>query len=314
MTSGLKLEIRDLITEAAHSLIMEEKEKQAVQQNADKYADIIASLIKAPKGDVKKAVDSLAKNVNKPQQADIAPIEGELEKVGAQVGDNLNEAGTGLLVAVASLTPKILELTGEGLDKLRRAVPGIKSDQWRKDAQAEYDRVKQMAIDFNKLKKTRASFTDLAKQVPGPTTKPKYVKAYKEYQAISKKYKEAKKQFDDAYHDYDHKYGAKLFKTTFKEMGHGLHHAYTAPIRGLLFTLGWFGVWPAMRDEKNREHAANIIYALVLVSIAGYGVWTHLSHAHGLGDFASIATEIADGEVSLSTGVESALEIADLVD
>lgn len=314
MISGLKLEIRDLITEAAYGLILEEKEKQAIQKNADEYADIISSLIKAPKGDVKKAVDSLVKNINKPEQADLAPIEGELEKVGAQVGDNLNEAGTGLAIAIASLTPKVLELTSDGLDMLKRKIPGLTSDKWKEEAQAAYDKVQAQKKKFTELKKKRDSFTKLVRMKPGPNTKPDIVKKHDEYIKANKAYHGAKDDLKDAYHEYDHKYGPKMFGVTLKDAGHALHWAYTSPILGLLWLLGWTGVWPAMRNQKKREHAANIIYALALVSIAGYGVWTHLSHAHGLGDFASIATEVADGEVSLSAGVESALEIADLMD
>ena len=121
----------------------------------------------------------------------------------------------------------------------------------------------------------------------------------------SSKKKELKKQRDK-------KYGSKV-GNWFKDAGHSLHHKYTFPIRKLLNFAGKFAKeGSSLKDKEKNEIRANIIYAVILAGIAGFGIWSHIGHLKGV---ANVATFIADSVkegVSIADTTEGALQLAKL--
>ena len=118
----------------------------------------------------------------------------------------------------------------------------------------------------------------------------------------------------------DEEFGTKA-GNKLKEWGHKLHHAYTYPIRKMLDGIAWFQKLQhsfygdkkplgKLQDEKYREKVANIMYAGIMMTVAGVGVASHLKHLHGVGP---ALTTIADGVKagkSLADIVQGALDLA----
>ena len=93
----------------------------------------------------------------------------------------------------------------------------------------------------------------------------------------------------------DEKFGTKIGNMA-KHAGHSLHEAYTFPIRKMLQFVAWtsekFSKKTKLSDEKYREKLSNIIYAVAMLSIAGYGIASHITHLAGVGP---VITTLADG-------------------
>lgn len=77
-----------------------------------------------------------------------------------------------------------------------------------------------------------------------------------------------------------------------KEKAHSLHHLYTWPIRTLLRTIGIVTGNKNLKNKEFREKLANILYAITMTGIAGFGILSHLGHLTGV---APVAITIADG-------------------
>ena len=129
-------------------------------------------------------------------------------------------------------------------------------------------------------------------------------KQIKDETDASKK-KELKKQRDE-------KYGSKV-GNWFKDAGHSLHHIYTAPIRKMLNFAGKFAKeGSSLKDKEKNEIRANIIYAVIMASIAGYGIFSHIGHLKGVANVATfIADSIKEG-VSIADAIEGALQLVKL--
>jgi hypothetical protein len=97
----------------------------------------------------------------------------------------------------------------------------------------------------------------------------------------------------------------KIFGTNFgkwmKEKGHALHHAYTSPIRLILRGIAKVSKKDSkLRDEATREKVANVIYAITMVGLAGYGIMSTLSHMAGVGEVAQIMLKGIEGGLNTS--------------
>ena len=135
---------------------------------------------------------------------------------------------------------------------------------------------KKWQLEYNKLKKTIKSYSDI--KLTDPKTK-RYVD--------NKKAELAKMKQEG-----DKKFGGKLSKLL-KEAGHGLHLVYTSPIRALLWTISLFTPKGSdLRNPKIREKIANIIYAAGMIGFAGYGIFHSIQHLAGVSE---AATAIIDG-------------------
>jgi len=94
----------------------------------------------------------------------------------------------------------------------------------------------------------------------------------------------------------DKLYGTKIGNWA-KHAGHDLHHAYTYPIVKLLETIAWtqakFGKKGGkLQDKGYRQRLANVIYAVIMLGVAGLGIGLHIQHLAGVGP---ILSTLADG-------------------
>jgi hypothetical protein len=104
----------------------------------------------------------------------------------------------------------------------------------------------------------------------------------------------------------------KIFGTKFgawmKEKGHALHHAYTSPIRLVLRGVAKLSKKDSkLRDEATREKVANVIYAITMVGLAGYGIMSTLSHMAGVGEVAQIMLKGIEGGLNTAEVRKQAL-------
>jgi hypothetical protein len=108
------------------------------------------------------------------------------------------------------------------------------------------------------------------------------------------------------------KFRDKIFGSNFgnwmKEKGHALHHAYTAPIRAVLWTISKVSKKSSkLRDENVREKIANVIYTFTMIGLAGYGIMSTLSHLNGVGEVAQLILKGTEGGLNLSEMRKQAL-------
>jgi hypothetical protein len=174
----------------------------------------------------------------------------------------VEEIAIGTIALIAGLVPPALELVGGTLNKAKQLF-GL-DDTEKKELEKlnnEIKKAKKLVKDFD------------SKQTGGQS--PEEQRARK----LLQQYQEEK----------DKKFGSKLGNMA-KHAGHSLHSAYTAPIRGFLKLVGLTAGGP-LKDEKYREKLANIIYAAIMIGVAGVGVMGHIKHLTGVGP---VITTIAD--------------------
>jgi len=95
--------------------------------------------------------------------------------------------------------------------------------------------------------------------------------------------------------------------------GHKLHKLYTAPIRYLLNLAGKLTKkGHTLRDKEKNEVRANVIYACIMIGLAGYGVASHIGHLKGVSDVAITVADGAKAGKSISELIEGALELLGL--
>jgi len=90
------------------------------------------------------------------------------------------------------------------------------------------------------------------------------------------------------------------FGNWIKEKAHKLHNLYTTPIRLALYGLSRVSKSSSkLRKEEFRTKIANIIYAITMISLAGFGIWGSMSHLAGVGDVTSIVLKgLESGAIS----------------
>lgn len=93
--------------------------------------------------------------------------------------------------------------------------------------------------------------------------------------------------------------------------GHKFHQGYTWPIRKLLQGAAFFvpsGKGYKIKDPKFREKVANVVYAAIMVGIAGVGIAGALKSFSGVTEAYTAIVEATEGGASLLEVVEGALE------
>lgn len=312
--------LMELVYQISEAKKMGDAESDAALRDDSKlYAQLLVSLPGMEKikvADAEKLVKSI-EGAKKPEDVETPPeVEKELKK--------LDEIGVTTIVAIVSLMPKILVLVGDGIDLVKRTIPGAgPNGEWVKNSNEAFQKVKAAkkamkdAKDEYKLSYAKSSGAGERAQnmMMREDLDPKEIAKTKKLKSV---YNKARKAYQDAKHEYDHTYGPKFFSSddTWAQKGHKLHALYVKPLMGFLKILAYMPwpipSWKAMRDPVKREKAANIMYGLIMVSIAGYGVWSHLGHAHGLMAYSEIATEVADGSLAVGEAAEAAIEMAGL--
>lgn len=205
--------------------------------------------------EIEKAA-AAALNVSVDDVPDQEPTEEEKAKV--------DEAAATLAITIAGLIPPALNLVGSIANKAKQMF-GLSDEE-----QAE-------------LAKLNKHIEDMEKYIENLDKK------------NSPKEEEERSRLEQAKKQRDEKFGTKIGNMA-KHAGHSLHEAYTYPIRKMLQFVAWtaekFGKKTKLQDEKYREKLANIIYAAAMLSVAGYGVASHIKHLAGVGP---VLTTLADG-------------------
>lgn len=194
----------------------------------------------------------------------------KIEKGEEPEKEDINEIGATLAITIAGLIPPALELVGSTTNWVKRNF-GL-SDQEKKDL----DNInKQIKFKKNQIDRADTANAD----------------------AVEQKYRE---ELEDLIKTRDELYGTKA-GNKMKEWGEKLHHAYVWPIKKMLQGIAWYerlvgrkdkGKLSKLQNEESREKIANIIYATIMLSIAGYGVAAHIKHLAGVGP---VLTTIGDG-------------------
>jgi hypothetical protein len=181
--------------------------------------------------------------------------------------ENKEEVNESLTITLVAALPMMLEAGG--------SIAGWVNKKYglSKEELAEY---KKWQVKYNQLKKTIDSYTDL--KLTDPKIK-RYVENKKE--ELAKMKEEESKKFEGKIANF------------LKNAGHGLHSLYTSPIRALLWTLSLFTPKGSfLRNAKNREKIANIMYACLMLGFAGVGIFDSIKNLAGV---AEAATALIDG-------------------
>ena len=212
--------------------------------------------------------DYLAKAFNiSPDQVALSPEE-------AKSPTNANEIAIATAFTIMGLIPIIM--TGLGW-----VVNGINQKFGLSDSEK---------IELEKLE-TAIEFAKEDKKI-----KNKQDSDYSDYE------KKIEKEIKDLEEEKEKRFGTKL-GNLFKDGAHAVHEIYLGPIKLLLSTIAWtagkFGKKIKIQDEAYRDKIAEIIYAVVMISAAGAGVASHLSHLTSIQPILTTIVELAKGGKSV---------------
>jgi len=329
---GMLLETDEVST--APTEVQSDKEiiAEMPSQQKDKIEDIIGKFFPEAKGKV-----DLDKPTEEPKKEGETPKEGEAPKEGEEKAEKTNEEGGILLaITIASLIPACMEAIGSFSNFLKQKF-GINLDE--KQMQ-NVKKLNEAITALNKIKSgkegkfmgksyNQENFKEisnlLSKELGNPELE--FGKGYddghghgakkEESKPESEQIKEAQESDVDKLNKFEEtidkeltkykKFRDKSFGTNFgnwlKTKGHDLHHAYTAPIRGVLFGVSKLSKPTSkLRNEETREKVANVIYMVAMISLAGAGIASSLSHLNGASEVAQI----------LLKGTEAGLNVSDL--
>lgn len=186
-----------------------------------------------------------------------------------------------LATAVVIALPILIDLMGKGVNKIYRKI-GMDDTKVK-----EY---KALKTEISDLKKKH----DIGKLVDNPLNDtPEQKKAKKDI-------KEIKKEIDEKF--------STILGDGLKDMSKALHTLYVSPI--LLFLWGISKFTPKgnkLRDEHFRHTIANVLYAVVMVFVAGKGIWDTIKHLSGIAEVATIIVELVEEGASITEVAEAAL-------
>ncbi len=88
---------------------------------------------------------------------------------------------------------------------------------------------------------------------------------------------------------------------------------YTSPIKGLLYVLSLAAKKGSkLKDKKFREKVANLVYAGIMIFVAGSGIYHSMSHLHGLSDITTGVVESIEGEASIAEIISTLFDSANV--
>lgn len=288
-----------------------------------------------PEDQKKKIEDILAKHFPETKgKLDVDKIPGEGEegkKEGEESGEKKvegektnEEGGILLAITIASLIPACMEAVGslgnmlkqkfginlddkqmENLKKLNEGITALKNILNKKEGK------------FQKKSYNESNFKEISSTLSKELAQPdlEFGKGYEDHghgakHSEEKKVEEAAETEDtkalitkelEKYKKFRDKLFGSNFGNWLKEKGHALHHAYTAPIRGVLWTIS-LATKPGskLRNEEVREKVANVIYCITMIGLAGYGIASSLSHLHGVSEVTGIILKGAEAGLNTS--------------
>lgn len=193
----------------------------------------------------------------------------DLQAKMAKKGEEVNES---LFVTLALLTPAILELVSKLANKIKEKV------SFNDEERAEYE-------------KNKAALKKLKKEDPGP----------KATEVDKKKWREELERLEELVQISN--VGKWIHKSA-----HGLHKLYTSPIRLLLYTISLgFKKGSKIKDQEWRTRTANVLYACLMIWIAGVGIKEALSSLEGVKQFITLIADVAKEGVSIADIVKAVL-------
>jgi hypothetical protein len=216
---------------------------------------------------IEKAV-AAALGIQPDQVADKQPTDQEKQPV--------DESIALTAITIAGLIPVALNLVGDVANKVKELV-GLSQDEQK---------------ELAKLNELIAGKKKYIKSLDGKND-PREEKERAELEKLEK--------------EKDEKFGTKLGNLA-KKGGESLHHLYTLPIRKMLQMVAWtqskFGKKDGkLQQEAYREKLANIIYAVAMLTAAGFGAAAHLKHLVGVGPIIG----------TLVDGVKAGKSVAEIV-
>jgi hypothetical protein len=103
------------------------------------------------------------------------------------------------------------------------------------------------------------------------------------------------KKIKSVYSQEPSKFGEKLSKA-----GHAIHEKYTWPLERFLAGIAYFQKKDSkLKNKKYRQKIANILYAVIMLSIAGVGVAQHIKHLDGVGPVLHVIADSIKSGVSM---------------
>ena len=335
---GMLLESDEAAT-AAPAEVQSEKEiiSEMPEDQKNKIEDIIGKFFPEAKGKV-----DLDKPTEEPKKDGETPKEGEKPEGEKGVEKTNEEAGILLAITVASLIPACMEAIGSFSNFLKQKF-GINLDEKQ---MANVKKMNEAITALNKISAGKegkfmgksynpGNFKEisnlLSKELGNPELE--FGKGYDDGHGHGDKKEESKpegEQIKEAQEENDRtklnkfddeiskelakykKFRDKSFGTSFgnwmKEKGHALHHAYTAPIRGILFGISKVSKPTSkLRDEKVREKVANVLYSIAMIGLAGYGIISTLGHLAGVSEVAQVLLKGTEAGLNLGEVRKQAL-------
>ena len=178
--------------------------------------------------------------------------------------EELNEIALTAAVTILGLIPIALNLVGGAANKIKQTF-GINLNSQQKQ---------QLAFINQNIEKKKKEIDVLDKANNKPAED------------------KARKELEDLIKTKDTQFGSSL-ANKLKSAGESLHHSYVYPIERLLAGIAYFQKEGSkLKDKHYREKVANILYAITMATVAGYGVLSHINHLAGVGP---VVTTIADG-------------------
>lgn len=328
---GMLLEADEAV-KAAPAEVQSEKEiiSEMPEDQKNKIEDIIGKFFPEAKGKV-----DLDKPTEEPKGE--TPKEGEKPEGEEGVEKTNEEGGILLAITIASLIPACMEAIGSFSNFLKQKF-GINLDE------KQIANVKKMNEAITALNKIKAgkegkfmgklynaeNFKEisnlLSKELGNPELE--FGKGYDDGHGHGDKKEESKPESvqikesqispfsSDANIDKEiakyKKFRDKSFGSSFgnwmKEKGHALHHAYTAPIRSILFGISTLSKPTSkLRDEKVREKVANVLYSIAMIGLAGYGIVSTLGHLAGVSEVTQILLKGTEAGLNLGEVRKQAL-------
>jgi len=217
--------------------------------------------------------DDIEKAIAKVLKIDPSKIDlDKIEKNEEPSKEDVKESVVALSITIAGLIPPALELVGTITNWVKR-----NATKWTPEEKQRLDTINQNIEE----KKKEAEALD---------------------KANDPREKQVRAEIKELIKTRDTIFGSRA-GNFMKEWGEKLHHAYVWPIKKMLDGIAWYQRFRAKfynddkplpkfaTDEHLREKIANIIYATIMMTIAGVGAYSHLKHLAGV---ATVATTIAD--------------------
>ena len=221
--------------------------------------------------DLVKKIAATALKVSPDEIPDVSDAEGakEFQAKMAKKGEEVNES---IAVTLALLMPAILGLVSKLANKIKSKV------SFNDEELAEYE-------------KNKAALKKLKKEDPGPkSTDVDKIKWRKELERL------------------EHLVQISNIGKYAHKAAHGLHKLYTSPIRLLLWTISLATKKGSrLRDDEWRTKCANVIYACLMIWVAGTGIKEALSSLEGVEQFLTLIADVAKEGVSIADIVKAVL-------